>query len=252
MQPPQYSPDGRWWWDGTTWRPVPPTPPTPPRVTEPPGMFWFLRSPGWFSPFFVTGCITLLPFVGQIVLNGWYLAARDNLRAGWLLLPRAGFQYLERGLAPWVVTLVYGLYSLPVFFLLSLGLAAAIGQESGVAVALLASVLVLFTLAYLLTLGFVSGALFDLADAQGILAAIDPRRLWAAATADTRQSWRVFGALFLGAVIYLAITIVALPILIFIPFGGLALNLLLPGVYLMAAPAQADFNRVTDPRSAQP
>lgn len=37
--PPQYSPDGRWWWDGQSWVPVrPPTPvasPRRPRSTSP-------------------------------------------------------------------------------------------------------------------------------------------------------------------------------------------------------------------------
>lgn len=28
--PPQYSPDGRWWWDGATWVPVAPAPAPPP------------------------------------------------------------------------------------------------------------------------------------------------------------------------------------------------------------------------------
>jgi len=31
--PPQYSPDGRWWWDGTRWIPVVP----PPGSSQPPG-----------------------------------------------------------------------------------------------------------------------------------------------------------------------------------------------------------------------
>ncbi len=30
--PPQVSPDGRWWWDGQTWQPMPSVVPTPPTV----------------------------------------------------------------------------------------------------------------------------------------------------------------------------------------------------------------------------
>jgi hypothetical protein len=36
--PPQYSPDGRWWWDGTTWLAVPATPPPPTGANAPAGM----------------------------------------------------------------------------------------------------------------------------------------------------------------------------------------------------------------------
>ena len=40
QQPPPYgsrSPDGRWWWDGKVWQPIPPaTPPPPPVYGQPP------------------------------------------------------------------------------------------------------------------------------------------------------------------------------------------------------------------------
>ncbi len=39
VTPPQYSPDGRWWWNGATWLPAPPSPagypPAVPWVSEP-------------------------------------------------------------------------------------------------------------------------------------------------------------------------------------------------------------------------
>jgi hypothetical protein len=205
-------------------------------------MFWFFRAPGWFRPFLVTGCILMLPIVGQIVLYGWYLAARDNLRAGWQVLPRPGFEYLERGARPWLAALVYALYALPGFVLLVTGLVVAIVDRSGVAIAVLAILLVLYWAAWTLLFGFLNAALFDVADTHGIGAAIHPGRLWAAARADSRSSWRVFLALFLGGLIYLGITVVTLPLLIFIPFGSLLLNCLVPAVYLMAAPAQAEFH----------
>lgn len=34
--PPQYSPDGQWWWDGDAWQPVPPQPAAPAAVTVAP------------------------------------------------------------------------------------------------------------------------------------------------------------------------------------------------------------------------
>jgi hypothetical protein len=233
----QYSPDGRWWWDGSTWRPV--TPPGSPQNGGPPGMFWFFNAPGWAGPFFLTGLISLIPIVGQMVVFGWYLAVRDTLRAGYRVLPPAGFQYLERGVAPWVASLVYALYFLPVYLVLGVGLLIAIANQSGVATVLAGAVLGLFWLAYTVTFLFLTGALFDLADSRGIGEAIRPAVLWRTATADTRASWRVFTALLVGGLCALAIGLV----LVFVPFGGFALGFVGPGVYLMAAPAQADFNR---------
>lgn len=242
MQPGTYSPDGRWWWDGRTWQPL------VYRAPEgPPGMFWFFRTPGWAGPFFLTGLILMLPIVGQMVLYGWYLAARDNLRHGWRVLPRAGFQYLERGARPWVVALLYGLYALPVLLLLVGGLVWAIVAQSAVAIGLLAALLFASWLGYVLLAGYMAAAMYDLADAHGIGVAAHPGRVWARARADSPNSWRVFGAFFLGGLIYLGIGLVTLPILFFIPFGVLLLTFVQPGVFLMAVPAQADFNAAAGP-----
>src|SRR5262245_40488149 len=193
MQGGTYSPDGRWWWDGRAWRPVEPLPPS-----GPPGLFWFFTTPGWAGPFFLTGLILMLPFVGQMVALGWYLAARDNLRRGWRALPPAGFDYLDRGLRPWVAGLLYGLYALPLFVLLAAGLVVAIVAQAPAAIAALAILLVVWWLTYSVALGFMSAAIYDLSDARGIAAAAHPGRVWAAARADSRNSWRVFGAFFLG------------------------------------------------------
>jgi hypothetical protein len=244
MQHGTYSTDRRWWWDGRVWRPVGPAP-----VTGPPGLFWFFRTPGWARPFLLTACIALLPFVGQMVLYGWYLAARDNLRAGWRVLPRAGFEHLERGARPWLVGLVYGICTVPVYILLGGGLVVGIVERLWVAVAAIVFLLVLYWLGVALLFGFLSAAMFDVTDAGGIGAGLHPLRLWAAAMEDPRSSWRVFGALLLGWLIYLGIAVVTLPVLAFVPFGTLALNLLLPGVMLMAAPAQADFRARTGVRA---
>ena len=247
MQPGTYSPDGRWWWDGRAWQPAGQRPPA-----GAPGLFWFLRVPGWAGPFFLNGLISLIPVVGQMVVLGWYLAVRDNLRRGWLALPRASFDYLERGARPWVAVLLYSLYALPVFILVVAGLVAAIVSQRAIAIVLVALLLAACYLAYVLVFGFMAAAIYDLSDAAGIGAAAHPGRVWAAARADARSSWRVFGAFLLGGLILLGAAVVLSPVLFFVPFGSLALYLFFPGVYLMAAPAQADFRGQAVPAAAVP
>src|SRR5919202_787812 len=118
MQPEvRYSPDGRWFWDGAQWRPVPP--PTPHQVSppgaqhpagpRPQGMFWFFGIPEWIGPFLLTGLINIIPFVGQMVVLGWMLESRDYARRGLGVVPPAGFSYLGRGFRVWIGQLVYGL-----------------------------------------------------------------------------------------------------------------------------------------------
>jgi hypothetical protein len=220
--------------------------------TGPPGLFWFFRTPGWAGPVVLNGLIFLLPIVGQMVVLGWYLAVRDNLRGGWMVVPRGSFDYLERGARPWVVGLLYHLYLLPVLVLLVAGLVVAIVAGSPVAIAVLAVLLVAYYIAEFLVLGFLAAAIYDLTDARGIGAAAHPGRLWAAARADASSSWRVFGAFLLGTLIILGSGLVTLPVLFFVPFGGLLLVLVVPGVYLMAAPAQASFNGTSAVPSAAP
>jgi len=241
MRPERYSSDGRWWWDGRAWWPA-----VYQANTGPPGLFWFFQAPGWTGPFFLMGLLLLLPIVGQMVALGWYLAARDNLRHGWRVLPRASFDHLERGARLWVVGVLYGLYALPLFLLLAAALVVAIVAGSAAAIALLACLLALSWLAVSVTTGFLAAAIYDLADAGGIACAAHPGRVWSAARADARNSWRVYGAFFLGGLVTFGLFIVTLPVLIFIPFGVVLVAFAVPGVYLMAAPAQADFAGATN------
>jgi Protein of unknown function (DUF4013) len=238
MQRGTRSSDGAWWWDGQAWQPVGP----PPLTAQPAGMFWFFQAPGWAGTFLLMGLIQIIPIVGQIELYGWYLATRDNLRQGWRVLPPAGFQHLERGLRPFVAGLIYLLYLLPVWVVAAVALVLAIRAENGALIALVFFLLAVVWLGVILIGGFLAAAFYDVADARGIGAAANPRNLWIAANSDTRTSWRVWGALLLGAVILFAASAVLLPILIFIPFGGVLINLLAPTPFLMAAPAQAQFN----------
>lgn len=228
MQPGMYSPDGQWWWDGQAWRPA--TMAGPPM--GPPGMFWFFSAPSWAGPVLLNGLILLIPVVGQMVLNGWYLTARDNLRNGVQLVPPAGFNYLSRGARVWVVQLIYGLYVLvPAAFVAVpiVVLFSASSTQGLAALLLVTALLALLVLAILLA--YLTAAMFTLADARGIGHAANPVNVWQAANANSGSSWGAFGAMLLGGLIGVAIGLV-------IPFAPIFVQ---PASYLMAAPALARF-----------
>jgi len=111
VMPALISEDGRWWWDGRQWRP---------RTVEGKlDLFWFTSTPDWITRVLVTGLIGLIPIVGAINLLGWTLEASDMVRGGWKELPAPGFRYLERGAAPFVVSLVYAAVVLVVVAILA-------------------------------------------------------------------------------------------------------------------------------------
>jgi hypothetical protein len=212
-------------------------------------MFWFLHTHDWATPFFVTGCIQFIPIVGAMNLLGWYMATRDHLRGGWCVLPRGNFDYLNRGARLWLVLTVYELYALiPVALIGIVVWVTAVMTHLAWSTLdwwILGAGLLLVWILALLPLGFVSAALLDVADGMGMGFALNPVRVWAVAMADARNSWRVFGAYLLGFLFYgLASSVLA-----FIPLGSVLAVLMLPGVYLMAAPAQAEF-KGTAPRPA--
>jgi len=214
-----------WVWDGKDWRFG-----IPPRQ-QPPGLFWFLAVPNALGDLALMMLIGLIPFVGAMVIYGWYLAARDHMRSGYWIVPRATFDHLGRGVGPFVAQLVYGAYSWAVYL--------AIGVAFFVAIALRlpAVVSVLIWLAFIpawlaLTLasGFLFGAMVAIADQDGIGAACNPLRAFDVAVANAGASWRVFGRYLLGALIGVAIGLV-------IPFGAV---LMVPAAVLMAVPAQVE------------
>lgn len=232
----QYSADGRWFWDGAQWRPVPAPAPTsapgPPR-----GMFWFFKAPEWVGPYVLMALIGLIPFVGHMVILGWMAEARDNARRGWGVVPPAGFRYLERGFRIWVVQIVYTLVALAVIavcvgivVMLAVGGAPWYGSlAAGLALGALSVALVL-------AVGFLFAAQVDVTDRYGIATGIDPANLWRAAVADSRNSWQAFGAVLLG---WLILTLVGVTIGLLLPFASF---FVLPAVYLMPVPALADFD----------
>lgn len=230
--PALISADGRWWWDGTQWRS---------RVVEGQlDLFWFTSTPEWFTRVIVTGLIGLIPIVGAINLLGWTLTATEMVRRGWKELPPAGFQYLERGVAPFVVGLVYGLV---VFFVVGvLAFFTVLVATSGGSRALLAVgfglLAVLVILVWWLVSLYLFAAVIIASDRLGIAKAIDPRRLFALAAANQETSLRV--GLILGAA-SIAVAAITLTIGVVIPFGGLVVSIGLPAVYAMIVPRLAVF-----------
>ena len=227
------SQDGRWWWDGMGWRS---------RAVEGPlDLFWFTSTPDWFQRVIVTGLIGLIPVIGSINLFGWTLTATDMVRGGWKELPPAGFQHLERGVAPFVVALVYGLV-LSIGLALVVVLAVAFGFSGRTQLVVIAIVLgllgLLLLVAWWLAALYVFAALLIGSDRLGIGKALDPRRLLALASANQQVSLHV--ALVYGAatIIFAAI---GLTVGLIVPFGGLVLSAALPAVYAILVPTLAAF-----------
>jgi Protein of unknown function (DUF4013) len=231
--PALISADGRWWWDGTRWRSR--------SVEGPLDLLWFTTSPDWIQRVIVTGLIGLIPIVGSINLLGWALAATDMVRSGWKELPPAGFHHLERGVAPFIVGLAYGLVlavvvgSLAVFAIL-LGISGRTGLVIAIGIGL---VVVLVLVAWWLAALYFFAAVLIGSDRLGIAKAIDPRRLYALAVANHDASLHVA---LLYAVASIVLALIGVTLGVIIPFGGLLLAIGLPAVYAILVPTLASFN----------
>ena len=91
---------------------------------------WAFRDPQWPSKVLIQGLIAIIPIVGWIAMTGWLMMAFENARNGRNELPPAGF-HLERGIAIFVVFLVYGVVvSIPAIILYGIGGATA-GASNG-------------------------------------------------------------------------------------------------------------------------
>ena len=240
--PALISPDGRWWWDGQHWRS---------RLVE--GrldLFWFTSTPDWFTRVVITGLIGIIPIAGAINLLGWALTATDMVRTGWKELPPPGFQHLERGVAPFLVALVYGLVlftSLVVLAAATLFLAASGKSLAVLAIGLGLFLFLLAVASWLISLYLFAAVLIG-SDTLGITRALDPRRLFALARANHDVSLRVAIIYGLSHLVFVSLT---LAVGVVIPFGGLVISIALPAVYAILVPSLAAF-RVETPPGSQP
>jgi hypothetical protein len=242
MSPAPISQDGRWWWDGTRWQS---------RVVE--GRLdtlWFTTTPDWFGRVAITGLIGLIPIVGTINLLGWTLVATDMVRRGWRELPPAGFQYLERGVAPFLVVFAYGLvFFFVVASLIGSAIAIVVANPHEVAVAVLLAFMALgLLIAWWLAMLYLTAAILIGSDKLGAARAIDPTRLLALARSNRDVSMRV--ALTYGLA-SLGFAFVSVTVGFVVPFGGLLISVALPAVYAAVAPHLAVF-RVDEPTLPAP
>lgn len=240
--PALISEDGRWWWDGTQWRT---------RLVEgQPDLFWFTTSPDWTARVLITGLIGLIPIVGAINMLGWTLAATDMFRNRWKELPPAGFHYLERGVAPFVVGLVYGIGLLIVvgtlvFFTILLAMSGGARVVIAIGLGLL---ILLIVVAWWLVWLYLSAGLLIASDRLGIGKALNPGRLFRLARANHDIALHV--ALIYGAasLVFGAITAV---VGVIVPFGGLVVAIGLPAVYAIIVPSLAAFRVEPESRAEQ-
>jgi uncharacterized protein DUF4013 len=117
----------------------------------------FFKSPKWMMNMLLAGVCVLIPFVGQIVVKGWLITGfwgRDDER--FETFPDFDFghfgKYLERGLWPFLVTLVsslvlgmvFAVFLVPFAMISSLLTAGSHGHENGCVGALMAIVMIFF------------------------------------------------------------------------------------------------------------
>lgn len=224
------SEDGRWWWDGTQWRT---------RLVEGElDLFWFTSTPDWMTRILLTGLIMLIPIVGSINTYGWTLAAVDMVRGGWRELPPVGFHHLERGLRPFVVSLVYGLVAFLIIGLPATGaILLAISDHSRIPIAITLGLLVmLVALAWWLLVLYLFAAMIVGSDRLGVAKALNPKTLLAITRANQPAALRA-GVTYLVAALVLSFAGTAVGVIV--PFGGLVVSLALPAVFAMIVPSLA-------------
>ena len=94
----------------------------------------YFKSPAWVKNCLLGGVCILIPVIGQLVLSGWLITgfwARGN-DDNPSTFPRFDFQnfgkYLERGLWPFLVSLVAGLLLVPIIMAMVFGSLFASGS----------------------------------------------------------------------------------------------------------------------------
>ena len=141
---------------------------------------WPFQDPSWLSKMVVQGLIFIIPIVGWIALAGWLVLTIDNYRAGRRELPPAGF-HLERGIALFVVLLVYGIViAIPITVLYTVGGAAHNGAVSALAG--------LINLALTLLFAFIAPSLILHTYRGGFNGGFDVNAVWETATANTSNT----------------------------------------------------------------
>ena len=128
----------------------------------------FFKSPKWMMNMLLAGVCVFIPFIGQIVIKGWLITGfwgRDDERVE--TFPDFDFsnfgKYLERGLWPFLVTLVTGLvlgmvfavFLVPFAMISSLLTAGSHGHENGCIGALMAVVMIFFYVVMIVAIMFV-------------------------------------------------------------------------------------------------
>jgi hypothetical protein len=227
VSPALISTDGRWWWDGTRWRS---------RLVEGElDRFWFTTTPDWVGRVAITGLIGLIPIVGTINLFGWTLAATDMVAQRWRELPPAGFHYLERGVAPFVITFVYGIAALLVMTtLIVTGILLLLSKPSHIALAVgIFLVAVVFIIVWWLISLYLFAAVLIGADRLGIAQALHPRTLIRLARRNGDVSLSVAVTYGLAS---LVLGLVSGVVGAIVPFGGLAVALAVPAILAMLVP----------------
>ena len=153
---------------------------------------WAFRDPQWPGKVLVQGLIAIIPIVGWIAMTGWLMMAFENARNGRNELPSAGF-HLERGIAIFVVFLVYGLVlNIPAIILYGIGGATA-GVNNGNNAATVAgsgffSLAGLVGLAGTLFFRFLIPSLIVHTYHRGFAGGFDLERVWALATQNVTNS----------------------------------------------------------------
>lgn len=224
------SEDGRWWWDGTQWRS---------RLVEGElDLFWFTSTPDWISRILITGLIMLIPIVGSINTYGWTLLAVDMVRQRWRELPPAGFHHLERGVRPFLVSLIYGVIAfLVIGSLAAVAVLLAISGRSRLPIAIAVGfVVLLLGFAWWLFILYVFAAILIGADRLGVARALNPRTLLAITRANRPAALKA-GVTYLVAALVLSLAGSFVGVIV--PFGGLAVYVVLPAVFAMIVPPLA-------------
>jgi hypothetical protein len=153
---------------------------------------WAFRDPQWAGKMLLQGLIAIIPIVGWIAMTGWLMMAFENARSGRNELPPAGF-HLERGIAIFVVFLVYGLVlNIPAIVLYGIGGATAGASNGNNAAAVAGSGL--FSLAGLLS--FAGGLFFRFLIPSlivntyhgGFTGGFDLEKVWKLATLNVTNS----------------------------------------------------------------